>query len=79
MGPSADTRTYTSRPVASPSLLSMVALKKPERLEAELKLILANGGDRLAVCNGGDVIKPGYREVFMKYTKANEAREEFCQ
>jgi len=58
---------------------SVLALKTPERLEAELKLILANGGDRLAVCNGDDMIKPGYREVFMKYTKANEAREKFCQ
>ena len=42
-------------------------VKTPERLESELKLILANGGDRLAVCNGGDMLKPGYREVFMKY------------
>lgn len=48
---------------------SSLPLKTPERLESELKLVLANGGDRLAVCNGGDMLKPGYREIFMKYTK----------
>ena len=30
-------------------------------------IILAAGGRRLGVCNGGDMVKPGYREVFMKY------------
>ncbi len=42
--------------------------KTPERLEAELRLILANGGDRVAVCGGDDMLKPGYREVFRKFT-----------
>lgn len=48
---------------------SALASKSPERLEAELKLILANGGTHLAVCAGSDMLLPGYREVFMKYTK----------
>lgn len=46
---------------------SALAYKSPERLEAELKLILAAGGHQLAVCNGKDMIKPGCREVFRKY------------
>jgi len=44
-----------------------LAWKSPERLEAELRIILAAGGRRLGVCNGADMLKPGYREVFMKY------------
>ena len=48
-------------------------VKSPERLEAELGLILANGGDRLAVCGGDDMLKPGYREVFAKYTRGGGA------
>ena len=46
-----------------------LAFKTPERLEAELRIILAAGGRRLGVCNGGDMVKPGYREVFMKYCR----------
>ena len=46
-----------------------LAFKAPERLEAELRIILAAGGRRLGVCNGGDMVKPGYREVFMKYCR----------
>ena len=46
-----------------------LAWKSPERLEAELRIILAAGGRRLGVCNGADMIKPGYREVFMKYCR----------
>lgn len=48
---------------------SALPLKTPERLEAELKLVLANGGTRLAVCNGDDMLKPGYAEIFRKYAK----------
>lgn len=48
---------------------SVLPLKTPERLEAEMKLILANGGTSLAVCNGDDMLKPGYDELFRKYTK----------
>ena len=46
---------------------SPLPMKTPERLEAELRLILANGGNSLAICNGDDMLKPGYREIFMKY------------
>lgn len=46
-----------------------LAYKSPERLEAELKLILAAGGHQLAVCNGGDMLKPGYCEVFKKFCR----------
>ena len=46
-----------------------LAYKSPERLEAELGLILAAGGHQLAVCNGGDMVKPGYREAFRKYCR----------
>lgn len=46
-----------------------LASKTPERLEEELRIILAAGGRRLGVCNGGDMLKPGYREVFMKYCR----------
>ena len=46
-----------------------LAFKTPERLEAELHIILASGGRCLGVCNGGDMVKPGYREVFMKYCR----------
>ena len=49
-----------------------LAYKSPERLEAELKLILAAGGRQLAVCNGGDMLKPGYREVFRKYRASRD-------
>ena len=44
-----------------------LAFKTPERLEAELRIILAAGGRSLGVCNGGDMLKPGYREVFLKF------------
>ena len=44
-----------------------LAHKSPERLETELKLILSAGGHSLGICNGGDMLKPGYREVFKKY------------
>lgn len=50
---------------ATPS--GALAYKSPERLDAELKLILAAGAHELSVCNGPDMIKPGYREVFRKY------------
>ena len=53
-----------------------LAWKSPERLEAELCMILAAGGRRLGVCNGDDMIKPGYREVFMKYCPRNAAPDE---
>lgn len=44
-----------------------LAAKSPALLEEELKTILASGGDALSVCNGFDMIKPGYYEVFRKY------------
>lgn len=57
---------------------SPLPMKTPERLEAELRLILANGGNSLAVCNGGDMLKPGYREIFMKYAIPAAVRESVC-
>ena len=51
------------------SQTSELAYKSPERLEAELKLILAAGGHQLAVCNGRDMVKPGYREVFQRHCR----------
>ena len=54
---------------------SALASKTPERLESELKIILANGGTCLAVCAGGDMLKPGYREVMMKYTNHSGERQ----
>ena len=44
-----------------------LAYKSPERLDRELQLILAAGGRSVAVCTGADMLKPGYREVFMRY------------
>jgi len=44
-----------------------LASKTPERLEEELRIIIASGGRRLGVCAGSDMLKPGYREVFMKF------------
>ena len=44
-----------------------LAFKSPERLEDELRQILAAGGRSLSVCNGQDMLKPGYREVFRKF------------
>lgn len=44
-----------------------LAFKSPERLEDELRQILAAGGRTLSVCNGPDMLKPGYREVFRKF------------
>lgn len=44
-----------------------LAFKSPERLEDELRQILAMGGRTLSVCNGPDMLKPGYREVFRKF------------
>lgn len=41
--------------------------KTPEQLEKELQTILSAGGRTLMVCNGPDMIKPGYFEVFRKY------------
>ena len=46
-----------------------LAFKTPERLEEELRIILAAGGRSLGVCNGGEMLKPGYREVFTKYCR----------
>ena len=46
-----------------------LAHKTPARLEEELRIILAAGGRLLGVCNGGDMLKPGYREVFAKYCR----------
>ena len=46
-----------------------LAHKTPARLEEELRIILAAGGRRLGVCNGADMVKPGYREVFTKYCR----------
>lgn len=43
--------------------------KTPQELEKELQTILAAGGRSLMVCNGGDMIKPSYYEVFRKYSK----------
>lgn len=57
---------------------SPLPMKTPERLEAELRLILANGGNSLAICNGDDMLKPGYREIFMKYTSPAAVRESVC-
>ena len=50
--------------VSQPTLTEAV-----RTLEEELRIILAAGGRRLGVCNGGDMLKPGYREVFMKYCR----------
>ena len=44
-----------------------LAFKSSERLEDELRQILAAGGRSLSVCNGQDMLKPGYREVFRKF------------
>jgi hypothetical protein len=53
-----------------------LAHKTPEQLEKELQTILAAGGRTLQVCNGPDMIKPGYYEVFKKYcTKAANVKE----
>ena len=49
-----------------------LAHKTPERLEAELRIILAAGGRRLGVCNGNEMTMPGYREVFRKYCRRAE-------
>lgn len=46
---------------------SSLGYKTPETVEAELKTILASGGRTLMVCNGADIITPGYFEVFKKY------------
>lgn len=46
-----------------------LAHKTPERLERELELVLAAGGRDVAVCNGPDMVKPGYREVFKRHTR----------
>ena len=48
---------------------SALACKSPEQLECELRTILAAGGRSLQVCNGGDIIKPGYYEVFKRYCR----------
>lgn len=45
-----------------------LAYKSPKRFEDELRLILKAGGRSVAVCNGGDLLKPGYREALMKFT-----------
>lgn len=50
-----------------------LAYKSPERLDHELRLILAAGGRSVAVCNGADMLKPGYREVFMRYAPARRS------
>ena len=41
--------------------------KTPATVEKELQIILENGGRTLMVCNGNDMIKPGYFEVFRRY------------
>jgi len=46
-----------------------LASKTPERLDAELRIVLASGARRLGVCNGWEMVKPGYREVFLKYRR----------
>ena len=44
-----------------------LAYKSPEQLEAVLQTILAASGRILLVCNGHDMIKPGFYEVYRKY------------
>ena len=51
-----------------------LAFKSPERLDHELRLILKSGGRGLGVCNGQDMLKSGYREVFMKYAARGGSR-----
>ncbi|MBO4512816.1 MAG: hypothetical protein J5746_08615 [Victivallales bacterium] len=51
-----------------------LAYKSPEQLEIELQTILAAGGRTLLVCNGHDMIKPGFYEVFKKYCGKVESR-----
>ncbi|MBR2373076.1 MAG: hypothetical protein IKA87_02480 [Lentisphaeria bacterium] len=46
---------------------SSLGFKTPAEVEQELKIILAAGGRTLMVCNGSDIIKDGYWEVFRKY------------
>lgn len=46
---------------------SSLGFKTPAEIEQELKIILAAGGRTLMVCDGRDIIKDGYLEVFRKY------------
>ena len=41
--------------------------KTPEEIELDLRTILAAGGRTVMVCNGRDILAPGYFEVFRKY------------
>ena len=46
---------------------SALVNKSPEVLEKELQTILGAGGRTLLVCNGADMIKNNYYEIFKKY------------
>ena len=41
--------------------------KTPAEVEHDLRTILKAGGRTVMVCNGHDILKPGYFEVFRKY------------
>ena len=41
--------------------------KTPAEIEHDLRTILSAGGRTVMVCNGHDILKPGYFEVFRKY------------
>ena len=43
--------------------------KTPEEVDAELQMILSAGGTDLMVCSGISIIRPGYFEVFKKYSR----------
>jgi len=46
---------------------SSLGYKTPAEVEHDLRTILSAGGRTVMVCNGLDILKPGYFEVFRKY------------
>ncbi len=46
---------------------SSLGYKTPADIEHDLLTILSAGGRTVMVCNGHDILKPGYFEVFRKY------------
>ena len=46
---------------------SSLGYKTPAEIEHDLRTILSAGGRTVMVCNGHDILKPGYFEVFRKY------------
>lgn len=55
---------------------SSLGYKTPEDIDFELRTILQRGATSVMVCNGREILKDGYFEVFKKYCAADKQLEQ---